>query len=209
MTEQEARQWIGDRFGGSRETSLEQFAAILRDEATHQNLISAASFDELWNRHFVDSAQLIPMASASGAADGVWLDVGTGAGMPGLVVALLIDRPVVLVEPRAKRADFLYRAAALLGIGRQVTTQHCSIEKYKPAKPAAIVSARAVAELSQLIASTHHCTDSSTIWLLPKGRAAQSEVEAAAAKWQGSFHVEPSITSADSGIVIAQGVRPR
>ncbi|WP_066798172.1 16S rRNA (guanine(527)-N(7))-methyltransferase RsmG [Sphingomonas soli] len=207
MTEQEARQWIVDRFGVSRETLLDRFDAILRDEATRQNLISSGSFDQLWARHFVDSAQLID--AAAGAGEGVWLDVGTGAGMPGLVVAALIDRPVVLVEPRAKRADFLYRAAALLGIGDRVEVQPRRIESYRPAKPAAIVSARAVAELSQLIASTHHCTDSSTIWLLPKGRAAKSEVEAAAAKWQGSFHVEPSITQADSGIVIAQGVRPR
>ncbi|RYE03500.1 MAG: 16S rRNA (guanine(527)-N(7))-methyltransferase RsmG [Sphingomonadales bacterium] len=207
MTEQEARQWIIDRFGVSRETLLDRFDAILRDEATRQNLISAASFDELWTRHFVDSAQLI--SAAEGAGEGVWLDVGTGAGMPGLVVALLIDRPVVLVEPRAKRADFLYRAAALLEIGRRVTVEPRQIEKYKPAKPAAVVSARAVAELSQLITSTLHCTDSSTIWLLPKGRAAHSEVEAAASKWQGRFHVEPSVTQAESGIVIAQGVRPR
>ncbi|MES2986634.1 MAG: RsmG family class I SAM-dependent methyltransferase [Pseudomonadota bacterium] len=207
MTEQEARQWIIDRFGVSRETLLNRFEAILRDEATRQNLISAASFEQLWTRHFVDSAQLIDAAKDAGR--GAWLDVGTGAGMPGLVVAMLIDRPVVLVEPRAKRADFLYRAAALLEIGRRVTVEQREIEKYKPINPAAIVSARAVSELSLLLASTHHCTDSSTIWLLPKGRAAHSEVEAAAAKWQGSFHVEPSITQADSGIVIAQGVRPR
>ncbi|RYY27888.1 MAG: 16S rRNA (guanine(527)-N(7))-methyltransferase RsmG [Sphingomonadales bacterium] len=207
MTEAEARQWIIDRFGVPRETLLSRFEDILRDEATRQNLISASSFDHLWVRHFVDSAQLIDGAAEAGEGD--WIDVGTGAGMPGLIVAMLIDRPMVLVEPRAKRADFLYRAAALLGLGRHVTVRHGAIEKYKPDQPAAIVSARAVAELTQLIASTHHCTDSSTIWLLPKGRAAHSEVEAAAAKWQGSFHVEPSITQADSGVVIARGVRPR
>lgn len=207
MTEQEARDWVISRFGVPRGTLLDHFGAILRDEATRQNLISAASFDQIWARHFVDSAQLID--AAEGAGDGIWLDVGTGAGMPGLVVALLIDRPVVLVEPRTKRADFLYRAAALLEIGRRVTVEPRRIETYRPSKPAAIVSARAVSELSQLIASTHHCTDSSTIWLLPKGRAAQSEVEAVRANWQGEFHVEPSITQADSGIVIARGVRPR
>lgn len=207
MTEDEAKAWIIERFGVPRGTLLERFEAILRDEATRQNLISAASFDQLWARHFVDSAQLIE--AADGAEAGDWLDVGTGAGMPGLVVAVLIDRPMVLVEPRTKRADFLYRAAAQLEIGRRVTVRPQRIEGYKPAKPAAIVSARAVSELSQLITSTVHCTDPSTIWLLPKGRAAHSEVEAASAKWQGSFHVEPSVTQAESGIVIARGVRPR
>ena len=70
-----------------------------------------------------------------------------------------------------------------------------------------MVSARAVAELSQLFAAAHHCTDSSTLWLRPKGRNAQSEVEAARRAWQGVFHVEPSITAPDSGIVIARKVR--
>ena len=207
MTEAEARRWIIAHFGVPRETLLAEFEAILREEAARQNLVSAASFEELWVRHFVDSAQLILHGGDTGS--GCWLDIGTGAGMPGLVVALLTERPVILVEPRAKRADFLYRAAALLGIGHRVTVEQCAIERFRPAHPAAVISARAVAELSQLLASAYHCANLSTVWILPKGRAAQSEVAAAVAKWQGAFHVEPSITQADSGIVIAQGVRPR
>ncbi len=205
MTEEEARAWIGAHFGVPRETRLARFGAILRAESERQNLISAASFDQLWSRHFVDSAQLVPLAA--GAGEGAWLDVGTGAGMPGLVVALLIERPVVMVEPRAKRAEFLARAAAELGVAAEVRASR--IESYKPARPVAVVSARAVAALPDLLRSTAHCTDSSTIWLLPKGRSAQSEVEDARAKWQGMFHVEPSITQPDSGIVIARKVRPR
>lgn len=207
MTEEEARGWIRERFGVPRETLLDRFAALLRAESAHQNLISAASFETLWARHLVDSAQLISLAEQAG--EGVWLDVGTGAGMPGLVVAALIDRPVVLVEPRARRVDFLRRAAQALGIAAHVTVEQRKVESLRVVRPAAIVSARAVAELGQLLQSTAHCTDSSTIWLLPKGRGAQSEVDAARAKWQGMFHVEPSITSPESGIVIASGVRPR
>jgi 16S rRNA (guanine527-N7)-methyltransferase len=207
MTEDEARSWIRDRFGVSRETLLQRFDTLLRDEAQRQNLISASSFDQLWARHFVDSAQLIELAPDAGR--GAWLDIGTGAGMPGLIVAALIDRPVVLVEPRAKRADFLARSADALGIRHRVSVEARKIEAYKPLNRAAIVSARAVAELSQLLASAAHIADSSTIWLLPKGRSAQSEVEAARSAWQGSFHVEPSITQPESGIVIARGVHPR
>lgn len=205
MTEDEARAWIRERFGVPRETLLNRFGAILREESARQNLISAASFDHLWVRHFVDSAQLIPLAAHAG--EGAWLDVGTGAGMPGLVVALLVDRPVVMVEPRAKRAEFLVRAAAELGVSARI--QASRIEAYRADRAAAIVSARAVAALPDLFKSTAHCTDSSTIWLLPKGRSAQSEVEDARAKWQGVFHVEPSITQPESGIVIARKVRPR
>jgi 16S rRNA (guanine527-N7)-methyltransferase len=207
MTEDEAREWIRAHFNVSRETQIQRFGEILRAESTRQNLISAASFDELWTRHFVDSAQLIPLAADAG--EGAWVDVGTGAGMPGLVVALLIDRPVVMVEPRIRRVEFLRDAASQLGIADRATVVHGKIEAYKPKDKAAIVSARAVAALPDLFKSTAHCTDSSTIWLLPKGRSVQSEVEAARAKWQGAFHVEPSITSPESGIVVARKVRPR
>lgn len=207
MTEDQAREWIRAHFNVSRETQLQRFGEILREESTRQNLISAASFEELWTRHFVDSAQLIPLAE--GAGEGAWLDVGTGAGMPGLVVALLIDRPVVMIEPRIRRVEFLRSAVEGLGIGDRASVEHCKVEGYQPKQKAAIVSARAVAALPDLFKSTAHCTDSSTIWLLPKGRSAQSEVEAARAKWQGAFHVEPSITSPESGIVVARKVRPR
>lgn len=207
MTEDEAKDWVRAHFNVSREMQLQRFAEILRAESEKQNLISAASFDALWSRHFVDSAQLIPLAAEAG--EGAWVDVGTGAGMPGLVVALLIDRPVVMVEPRIRRVEFLRDAAAQLGIGDRATVIHGKIETYKPSEKAAIISARAVAALPDLFKSTAHCADSSTIWLLPKGRSVQSEVEAARAKWQGVFHVEPSITSPESGIVVARKVRPK
>lgn len=207
MTEEEARQWVRERFGVSRETMLERFGAILVAEAEHQNLIARSTLDALWSRHLIDSAQLVPLAE--NAADGVWLDVGSGAGLPGLVVALLTDRPIVLVEPRAKRVQFLRDAAIQLGIADRVTVIGSKVESYRPAAPVAVVSARAVAELSALILSTVHSTDSSTVWLLPKGRSAQSEVDAARAKWQGRFHVEPSITQPDSGIVVATQIGAR
>lgn len=207
MTEEEAREWVRSNFGVSRETLMERFAAILTRESVRQNLISASTLDTIWTRHLVDSAQLVPLAAEAGR--GAWLDVGSGAGLPGIVVAILLDRPIILVEPRAKRVAFVRAAAEELGIQKRVTVQGSKIESYRPTNRAAVVSARAVAELSQLILSTHHCTDSSTVWLLPKGRNAQSEVEAARLNWQGSFHVEPSITQPDSGIVIAKGVHPR
>lgn len=206
MTEEEARVWVRERFGVSRETQLDRYAALLRSEAANQNLIAASTLDTLWARHFVDSAQLVPLAS--NASRGTWLDVGSGAGLPGIVAGVLLDRPVVLVEPRARRVEFLRHVISVLGLAR-VTVQQSKVESYLPTNRAAIVSARAVAELSQLLASTAHCTDSSTVWVLPKGRNAQSEVEAAQVKWQGVFHVEPSITQPDSGIVVARGVRPK
>ncbi|MDP5280503.1 16S rRNA (guanine(527)-N(7))-methyltransferase RsmG [Sphingomonas sp. DG1-23] len=207
MTEDEAHGWIRDRFGVSRETLLGRYAELLRAEAAHQNLIAASTLDTLWSRHFVDSAQLIPLAAD--APRGAWIDVGSGAGLPGVVAAILLDRRVVLVEPRARRVAFLQAVAAELNLTSRLTVQPSKIESYRPTNRAAVISARAVAQLTQLLESTIHCTDSSTVWVLPKGMNAQLEVEAAQHAWQGMFHVEPSITQPESGIVVARGVRPR
>lgn len=206
MTEDEARFWIRERFGVSRETHLSRFADILIEGASEQNLIAASTLPELWARHLVDSAQLIALG---GESERAWLDIGSGAGLPGLVVAVLTDRPVVLVEPRARRVEFLTSAAEKLGIAERVEVIGSKVEPYRPDRPAAVISARAVAELGKLFAGAQHCSDSSTVWVLPKGRNVQSEVEAARRAWQGAFHVEPSITSPDSGIVVAKRVRPR
>lgn len=204
MSEEEARDWIRLHYGVPRETALAGFAQILVAEAERQNLIAASTMEHLWSRHLVDSAQLLPLSEE--APSGPWIDIGSGAGLPGLVIALLCERPLILVEPRAKRAEFLARAAGQLGLAN-VAVIASRIEAFRPATTAAVISARAVSQLAALFASAHHCADSSTIWLLPKGRNAQSEVEAARGAWQGSFHVEPSITSPDSGIVIARKVR--
>ncbi|MCW3834901.1 16S rRNA (guanine(527)-N(7))-methyltransferase RsmG [Sphingomonas canadensis] len=208
MTEEEARQWVRERFGVPRETMLQRFAALLAAENKRQNLIAASTIPVIWGRHLVDSAQLLPLARDAG--EGVWVDVGSGPGLPGMVIALLDEtRPVVLVEPRARRIDFLRQAAEELGLSSRVTLVADKVERWQPARPAAVISARAVAALPSLFHSTAHCTDSSTVWVLPKGRNAQSEVAEARRAWQGAFHVEPSITDADSGIVVAQGVRAR
>ena len=207
MTEDDARSWVRERYDVSRETLLARFGDLLVSESEQQNLIARSTLDTLWSRHLTDSAQLVPLSEGSG--EGIWLDVGSGAGLPGIVVAILTERPVVLVEPRAKRVAFLRDTAEQLGIADRVTVAASRVESYRPPAPVAIVSARAVAELSALILSTAHCTDSSTVWLLPKGRSAQSEVDAARAKWQGRFHVEPSITHPDSGIVVATQIGAR
>lgn len=202
MTEDEARAWIRDRFDVSRETRLEAFVARLREEAARQNLIAPSTLDQIWARHIVDSAQLVNMASD----DGLWLDIGSGAGLPGIVVALLRDAPVELVEPRKLRTDFLDRTARELEL-HNVAVHTAKIER--TTGTAAVISARAVASLDALLRIAAHRSTSSTVWLLPKGRNAQSEVEEACRKWHGSFHVEPSITAPDSLIVVAREVRPR
>jgi 16S rRNA (guanine527-N7)-methyltransferase len=204
MTEDEARLWIRERFGVPRETLLDRYEALLREEAVHQNLIAASTLETLWARHLVDSAQLVLLAQEN--PFGLWVDIGTGAGLPGVVVAALTERPVVLVEPRARRVAFLNQVVEALELGDRVTVAQSRIEGYVPPAPADVISARAVAALPALLKSAQHCAVSRTLWILPKGRTAQSEVEDARKAWQGSFHVEQSITQSDSLIVLARKV---
>ncbi len=204
MTEQDARDWIEQRFGTERTGLLARFAERIVAETANQNLIAASTIDHIWERHLLDSAQLVPLAEPAGAGD--WIDIGSGAGFPGIVAAILTDRRVVLVEPRARRATLLGEMAADLGLSNVVVHQ-AKIEKLPTDRPAAIITARAVARLAALFAIGHRHSDSDTIWVLPKGRSAAEELAEAKADWRGMFHVEHSITDPTSSIVVARGVR--
>lgn len=203
MTEAEARSWIRKRYGEMVLARLEQFAALLLAENAQQNLISKASEATLWVRHILDSAQLAHFALS---ADN-WLDVGSGPGLPGIVLACVDDRPILMVEPRRRRVEFLRTVIAELGLAHARVTQ-AEVERVTEGKFAA-VTARAYAPLPQIFSSTVQLTTSSTIWVLPKGRNAELELAEARQAWQGVFHVERSLTDEDSRIIVATDILPR
>jgi 16S rRNA (guanine527-N7)-methyltransferase len=206
VTEEGARAWLQEQFGSDASAQLQRYAGLISHEAVQQNLVSASTLESIWVRHLVDSAQLLSHAKA---AEGEWVDIGSGAGLPGLVVAILSTRHVTLVEPRRLRAEFLLSAAERLGIQERVTVAAMKSQRLVRDTPAAVISARAVSALPQLLASAAHLADRRTLWLLPKGRSAQSEVAAARQAWHGVFHVETSLTDPEAGIVTARGVYRR
>jgi len=206
VTEEEARAWLTAHCDVSRETwdRLERYVAILLSAMEEQNLIAESTRPHIWARHIVDSAQLLLLAKDAGEGD--WIDLGSGAGLPGIVLASLSDRPMMMVESRRKRIDFLDSVVAELGL----THAHVfggRVEIVPPAH-AAVISARAYAPLPKLFESALHLSDKKSLWVLPKGRNAQNELEAARPAWQGVFHVEPSVTDGDSAIIIAHAVKP-
>jgi len=207
MTEEEAREWLAAR-DVPRETmnALERFTTFLLDESGRQNLISASTQGHVWSRHIVDSAQLLDLAADASA--GIWLDLGSGAGFPGLVIAALTARSVVLVESRRKRVEFLEAAAAVLGVADRVRIEGRRLELVQDF-PAAVISARAFAPLERLLPLAARFSRSGTLWLLPKGRSAQSELAAVRETWQGAFHVEHSVTDPEAAIIVARGVAQR
>jgi len=199
MTEAEAQSWL-DAHGwwqGEAGDRLRRFVSLLLEEADRQNLISAASRDAIWARHIVDSAQLLRLA---GVAYGHWVDLGTGAGLPGMVVACLRPEPILMIEARPLRVNFLRHCIQALALTHAEVI--CDkVERVQLAEPAAIISARAYAPMDRLLASSAHLADSSTTWLLPKGRNAQMELAIARRDWQAAFHVEQSVTDIGSAIV--------
>jgi 16S rRNA (guanine527-N7)-methyltransferase len=206
VTEDEARAWLQDQFDVSRETwaLLERYVATLLSAADEQNLIADSTKPHIWARHIVDSAQLLTHAGDDDGRD--WIDLGSGAGLPGIVIACLVDRPLMMVESRRKRIDFLNDVIADLNLGN-ARVFGGRVETV-PATKAAVISARAYAPLPKLFSSALHLSDKKTVWVLPKGRNAQNELEAARPAWQGVFHVEPSVTDADSALIIARNLAP-
>jgi 16S rRNA (guanine527-N7)-methyltransferase len=182
---------------------LEAFAGLLREESDRQNLVSRASLDHLWVRHIYDSAQLLRFAPAQATT---WLDLGSGAGFPGLVAALLHPARFTLVEVRTLRADFLTRAAQTLGVADRVSILCSKLETVRQSSYE-VISARAFAPLPRLLDLAERFSTAKTRWILPKGRNARSELDAALSSWQGSFRLEPSLTDPEALIIVAEGVK--
>lgn len=207
MTEEEARATIAAMPGVSRETlaRLDAFARAVVAENANQNLISAGTVPHIWHRHLLDSAQLVALADG---ADPMlpWLDLGSGPGFPGLVVAIITGRDTILVEARRRRAEFLADQVRALGLSKVEVVKR-QLESV-PTRPVSVISARAFAPLPKLLQLAHRFAHEKTRWLLPKGRGAREELETIRGSWQGVFHVKPSRTDPDAAILVASGVVP-
>ena len=188
----------------SRETfeRLAAFVELLKLENERHNLVSASTLENAWTRHVVDSAQLVRFEPQAGAS---WADVGSGAGLPGIVIACLVDGPITLIEPRRLRADFLHTVIEHLGLSATIAAT--KVERVDGQFD--VITARAVASLDRFLTISQHLSTRNTVWALPKGRSAHSELVEAQRAWQGVFHVEQSVTDADSYIVVGTGVRAK
>jgi 16S rRNA (guanine527-N7)-methyltransferase len=186
----------------SRETGerLAEFKQLVIAENECQNLVSPASIAEFDVRHIDDGAQLVALGRP-----GTWCDVGSGAGLPGIVIAILSGERTTLIEPRHLRAEFLRRAVQCLGLDAEVVEAKAErvVGQFDN------ITARAVAETGKLFTITEHLAHRGTRWILPKGRSAKKELEAAGQSWQGRFTLVPSRTGDEAMILIAEDVRRR
>jgi 16S rRNA (guanine527-N7)-methyltransferase len=195
-----------------RETihSLTRYGEILAKWQKSTNLVSAATLPELWSRHFADSAQLCALALNAR----LWLDLGSGAGFPGLVVAIFQtgkpDFHMHLIEVNQKKCAFLAEVARETKAAVDIHTMRIEdlAENPQSLKPD-VVSARALAALPRLFELAAPFFGERTKGLFPKGREAEAEIEAAQEDWDFGFRLHQSLTARDSHIIEVTGLHPR
>ena len=190
----------------SRETfeRLQTFDATIRKWNPRINLVSRNSLEALWDRHINDSIQVLRTVQPNSK----WVDLGSGGGFPGLIVAIILheeapEAEVVLVESDQRKSAFLRNAARECGVRCRVISDR--IEKIDPLE-ADILSARALASLEQLLefAELHLSKDGTAVF--PKGATWKKELEEAQKKWSFDVETTTSLTEPEAAILKINGV---
>ena len=181
---------------------LEQLRVLLADWNAQMNLVSAASLDDYWSRHVFDSAQLLALAPAART----WIDIGAGAGFPGLVLAIFLKgaggAKVHLVESQAKRCRFLEAAAGALALPAEVHNARAEDLKLK----ADVVTARAVAPLVKLLGFARPHLAKGATGLFFKSEGVEAEIIEARKTWRFTYDVIPSASDSRGRIVRVEGL---
>jgi 16S rRNA (guanine527-N7)-methyltransferase len=188
--------------GVSRETGdrLAAYLDLLGRWQRRINLVAASTLADPWRRHVLDSGQLFRLAPPGAR---VWADLGSGAGLPGMVLAILGAPVMHLVESDQRKAAFLREAARVTGTA---VTVHAVRVETAPLPALDVVTARALAPLDRLLvlAAPHLGKDVTAIF--PKGRQALRELTEAGAHWHMTAEIVPSLSDPEASILVLRGV---
>lgn len=195
----------------SRETlaRLDRFVAVLLAWQRRINLIAASTESQLWTRHVADSLQLLALAPQAR----IWVDLGSGGGFPGLVIACALAETagarVHLVDSSAKKAAFL--RAAVRATGASATVHAARIDDFvrSAPEPIEVVTARALAPLPELLAMAYPLLKKGARGLFPKGQDVAGELTESAKCWKIRAGLALSRTDPDARIVVVRGLEPR
>ncbi len=192
----------------SRETflRLQAFEQTFLRWASRINLSAPSTLGEVWTRHVLDSAQLLPLVGQANR----FVDIGSGGGFPGAVLAILLDpdpsRSILLVESNGKKAAFLRNALAELAPRARIAAERAEAVVAREPRPD-VVTARAVASLADLLALTEPWLAAGTRALLHKGRDYRSEVKLASDTWNLDLVEHESAVDAQSVILDVRHIR--
>jgi 16S rRNA (guanine527-N7)-methyltransferase len=200
-------------FGISRETldRLTTYAQLLGRWQKTINLVAPSTLGDVWHRHFADSAQLWQFRPENARA---WLDIGSGAGFPGLVLAILGAESGathhILVESDTRKAAFLREVVRTTGITVDILCMRIeNAETRAKVKAVDCLTARALAPLPRLLEMSAPYFSSSTLGLFLKGRDAAAEIEQAAQSWQFESELRPSITDVEARVLLLKALKPK
>src|SRR5690349_10244487 len=197
----------------SRETlaRLQAYADVLTKWQAKINLVSATTLPELWQRHFLDSAQLYPFLPAQAR---VVTDLGSGAGFPGLVLAIVAEaagRDIQwhLVESDARKAAFLAEAARTSRIAGAVKIHAVRAEGLGGRMGADVITARALAPLDKLLEYAQPLVKPDGLCLFLKGEQVEDELTVARQRWRFETDRHPSKSDPGGVILAIRGLKPR
>jgi 16S rRNA (guanine527-N7)-methyltransferase len=206
-------------FGVSQETTarLSTYEPLLKQWQKAVNLVAPSTLDDIWHRHFADSAQIVPLAPADARS---WIDLGSGGGFPGLVCAIVLAdasfvkrRPIegthfTLIESDTRKAAFLREVARsvapLPGITVEVLSKRAesvTTEVNSSLLPR-VVCARALAPLDRLFALALPLFPPGTTGVWLKGKEVERELEAARSSWNFDVTLVPSVTDPNGRIAV-------
>ncbi|MCV0368496.1 MAG: 16S rRNA (guanine(527)-N(7))-methyltransferase RsmG [Filomicrobium sp.] len=204
-------------FDISRETLelLDSYANTLQHWQKTINLVAPSTLDSVWQRHFADSAQLLKLAPENVTS---WVDLGSGAGFPGLVIAILIHGKrgaeagsiVRLIESDARKAAFLGEIARRTSVAVDIVPRRIELSSTQANfEPVEVVTARALAPLERLLGLAYRFFNDGTIGLFPKGRDVEREIEAARKDWQFDVRLEQSLTDPEGRIAVIEHLKAK
>ena len=197
----------------SRETidRLKIYADLLKAWSAKLNLIGPGTLDQIWHRHFLDSAQFLSHGPPQDpGAPKVWADIGSGAGFPGMVLAIMGASPMHLVEANSNKCEFLSEVARATATA--VTIHHRRVELMAPSdfSPTGVdvIAVRAVAPLPKLLRGIGEIVTPTTVVLLAAGQDVESKLTRAGKSWKMTVERLPSITHPASIILRIQDLQP-
>ena len=208
---------FAEAFSVSRETlvRLKTYESLLQLWQKTINLVAPSTLDQVWGRHFADSAQIVGLAPSEPKS---WVDLGSGGGFPGLVAAILLSPPAgekpkttfTLVESDSRKAAFLREVARHVAVPVDILPVRIEAAATRASlRGVSVVSARALAPMPRLLALAKPFYAAHTVGLFLKGREAARELQAAELEWNFASELVPSLTDPDSRVAVVRDLQPR
>lgn len=195
---------IPDWANVSRETieRLDIYATLLAKWNSRINLVSRETMDTLWARHIWDCYQLVPQISKEARS---LLDIGSGGGLPGLILGASLEISIDLVERDQRKCAFLLEAVRAMRLPH-VHVWNCDVEKIRGTYD--VITARAVAPLSKLFAMAHRMLGRNGVCLFPKGKSFATEIAEARTSWSFDCREIASHLTKDSQLLLISQLKP-